>query len=116
MASSKEFLLLVKKVLLLNELQKDTFNDEKKEENNFLNLFAKSLDHINHNETILYPKELVRLINKIFNFEYDQQDSYELYHRILDILDNFLVKYKFQQNENENFKEGILFYIKRVSI
>lgn len=54
----------------------------------------KNLEHINNKDTVLYPKELVRLINKLFNFDYDQQDSYELYHRILDILDSFLVNYK----------------------
>lgn len=80
--------------MLLNELQKENFNEEKKEENYFLTLLEKNLEHINNKDTILYPKELVRLINKLFNFDYDQQDSYELYHRILDILDNFLVKFK----------------------
>ena len=102
MASSNEFHSYLQKVLLLNELQKESFNEQKKEEYYFLTLFEKNLEHINNKDTILYPKDLVRLINKLFNFEYDQQDSYELYHRILDILDNFLVNYKVKHNVSGN--------------
>ncbi len=106
MASSYEFNDLIKKVLLLNELQKDSFNGKKREENYFLNLLAKTLDHINNDDTILYPKELVRLINKLFNFDYDQQDSYELYHRVLNVLDEFIVYEKRKKN-----KQGKIFFV-----
>ena len=30
----------------------------------------------------------------MFKFEYDQQDSYELYHRIIEVIDSFICKYK----------------------
>lgn len=78
-------------------MQKEKFDSKKLEDDNFLNLLLNNLEHVNHQDRILYPKELVRLINKTFKFDYDQQDSYELYHRILDLLDSFIENYRSEQ-------------------
>ena len=49
----------------------------------------------------MYPNELVSIINNLFSFDNDQQDSYELFHRTLDILDSFVIEFKHEENSQE---------------
>jgi hypothetical protein len=82
-------------------LQKDDFSKTEKSNNLFLNLLYSNLEHINNSDMILYPRDLVDKINYMFKFEYDQQDSYELYHRIIEVFDSFLDKYKKSIEKNK---------------
>lgn len=48
-------------------------------------LLCGSLNKINCDLDILYLKQFITLINNKFDFAFDQQDCYELFHRLIDL-------------------------------
>jgi hypothetical protein len=46
------------------------------------------MNGINSDISVISPWELINKINNQFSFAHEQQYSYELYHRLFDILDN----------------------------
>jgi ubiquitin C-terminal hydrolase len=46
------------------------------------------LEKLNSQNTLISPSSLINQINSKFSFEHEQQDSYELYHRLLEIFDH----------------------------
>ena len=98
MACTDEYVDLIKRIISLNHLQEDKFSKKQKLENSLLKNLLECFEHINNNETIYYPRELVNEINSIFKFEFDQQDSYELFHRILEISDSFIEKFDIKKS------------------
>lgn len=61
----------------------------KKENKNLLILkeLNDTLTNINIENTVISPWTLINNINKLFSFAYEQQDSYELYHRLIELFE-----------------------------